>query len=142
MVANKLLTAMENENDRLGRLMAGYLLSRMPELDTVEMDIHGEIQNTQFLRREAPPSPVPAPAAPPTPPPAATGGGMDKMAALAQAGEEVTKVFKVGRHWRFSVYDRDTGQWRDAPTADTKENAERLRQEAFKTRYETLLRGG
>jgi len=49
IVADKLLTALENENHRLGMLMAGYLLSRMPNLDTVEIDIGGEIQNTQFI---------------------------------------------------------------------------------------------
>lgn len=31
--------------------MAGYILSRMPDVDTVEIDINGEIQNTQFVRR-------------------------------------------------------------------------------------------
>jgi len=51
IVADKLLTALENENEKLGMLMAGYILSRMPDVDTVEIDINGEIQNTQFVRR-------------------------------------------------------------------------------------------
>jgi len=51
IVADKLLTALENENQKLGMLMAGYILSRMPDVDTVEIDINGEIQNTQFVRR-------------------------------------------------------------------------------------------
>ena len=51
IVADKLLTALENENHESGMLMAGYILSRMPDADTVEIDIHCEIQNTQFVRR-------------------------------------------------------------------------------------------
>ncbi|WP_207787618.1 hypothetical protein [Candidatus Thiosymbion oneisti] len=51
IVADKLLTALENENQKLGMLTAGYILSRMPDVDTVEIDIHGEIQNTQFIRQ-------------------------------------------------------------------------------------------
>jgi len=51
IVADKLLTALENENEKLGMLTAGYILSRMPDVDTVEIDIRGEIQNTQFVRR-------------------------------------------------------------------------------------------
>jgi len=50
IVADKLLTALENENHKLGMLMAGYILSRMPDVDTVEIDIRGEIQNTQLAR--------------------------------------------------------------------------------------------
>ncbi|WP_176722453.1 hypothetical protein [Candidatus Thiosymbion oneisti] len=51
IVADKLLTALENENQKLGMLTAGYILSRMPDVDTVEIDIRGEIQNTQFIRQ-------------------------------------------------------------------------------------------
>jgi len=51
IVADKLLTALENENEKLGMLTAGYILSRMPDVDTVEIDIRGEIQNTQFVRQ-------------------------------------------------------------------------------------------
>jgi len=38
IVADKLLTALESENQRLGLLMAGYLLKRLPGLDEVEID--------------------------------------------------------------------------------------------------------
>jgi hypothetical protein len=50
-------------------------------------------------------------------------------------------VFRVGRHWRFSVYDHASGQWQDSPTVADKEEAEQLRQRAFKERYETLSGG-
>jgi hypothetical protein len=139
IVGNKLLTALEKENHQLGRLMAGYLLSRLPNIDTMELDTSGEIQNTRIAFNDAATSQEAAPSATP----ATTGdtpphGGMDKMQALEQAGKDVTKIFKVGRHWRFSLYDHASGQWQDSASIADKDQAERLRQEAFKQRYESL----
>ncbi|ESQ13998.1 MAG TPA: hypothetical protein DDY14_04550 [Chromatiaceae bacterium] len=151
IVADKLLTAMEKENERIGRLMAGYLLARLPNLDAVELDLHGEIQNNQFHFRDAPT----AAAAEPTTTASSDSessaqsatqsaagnapGGLNKMQAIAQAGQDVTKVFKVGKAWRFSVFDHDLGQWQDSPLIATEQEAERLRQTAFKARYEALV---
>jgi hypothetical protein len=138
IVGNKLLTALEKENHQLGRLMAGYILSRFPQISSMELDTSGEMQNTRIQYSE---EVAPAPAAPskPVDNSKAVIGGMDKMQALEQAGKDVSKVFKVGRHWRFSTYDHATAQWRDSATIGDKEQAERLRQEAFKQRYESLM---
>jgi hypothetical protein len=140
IVADKLLTALEKENHKLGRLMAGYILSRMPEVETIEPDTGGEIQNTRLTLRSAPPRPdqLVSPALDS----AAPEGQLDKMEALDRAGRDVTKVFKVGRHWRFSVYDHASEQWQDSPAVADKQEAERLRQQAFKKRYEDLTAGG
>jgi len=131
IVADKLLTALEQENARLGRLMAGYLLSRLPGIESVEIDTGGEIQNTRFTRNGAASQSEPAPVTPAL-------QGLDKMAALEQAGNDVTKVFKVGHAWRFSVFDHASAQWRDAATVADKEEAEQLRQEALRRRFEEL----
>jgi hypothetical protein len=61
IVADKLLTALEKENQRLGILMAGYLLSRLPGLETVTLDTHGEMQNTHFTVAASPPTATPRP---------------------------------------------------------------------------------
>jgi hypothetical protein len=61
------------------------------------------------------------------------------MQAMAQAGQDVTKVFKVGKAWRFSVFDHASQSWQDSPLIATEQEAERLRQAAFKTRYEALI---
>jgi hypothetical protein len=61
------------------------------------------------------------------------------MEAMAQAGNDVTKVFKVGKAWRFSVYDHGTSSWQESPLIATEQEAERLRQAAFKERYESLV---
>jgi hypothetical protein len=137
IVADKLLTALEQENDKLGRLMAGYILSRLPGVESVELDIHGEIQNNRFNLVDHQPAAA-APAAVRT---VSGPGGLSKLAAMEQAGNDVTKVFKVGKGWRFSVFDHASETWQDAPLAASEAEAARLRQEAFKVRYEALQHG-
>ena len=63
------------------------------------------------------------------------------MAAMAQAGHDVTKVFKVGKAWRFSVFDHATDAWQESPLIASEQEAERLRQAALKERYEQLIGG-
>jgi len=156
IVADKLLSALEKENERLGLMMAGYIIARLPNIDAVEFDLQGEIQNNQFRFRDAdtdtgtgtsadtapeqsaagsPPTEQAATASPPGAAPA----GLGKMEAMAQAGQDVTKVFKVGKAWRFSIFDHDSQSWQDSPLIATEPEAERLRQEAFKARYEALI---
>lgn len=140
IVADKLLTALENENQKLGMLMAGYILSRMPEIDAVEIDITGEIQNTQFVSDgQASPAPASHPANPSEP---VTGNGLSESEAMAQAENDVSKVFKVGKVYRFSVFDQDSGTWQDSPMIANEQDAERLREQAFQDRVQTLRRGG
>ena len=144
IVADKLLTALEKENDKLGMLMAGYILSRLPNVESVELDTHGEIQNNQFNFHAAPADPEPAaePGAGESAPADTAGmpSGLSKLEAMTQAGQDVTKVFKVGKAWRFSVFDHATQTWQDSPLIATEQEAERLRQQAFKGRYEALQR--
>jgi hypothetical protein len=139
IVANKLLTALENENDTLGRMMAAYILSRMPTVETVEIDTIGELQNTVFTFGAAPPT-TGAPAAPSAIPPPAPAAS--RLEALEQAGREVTKVFKVGHQYRFSVYNQTRAQWEDSPAIADKAEAEALRDQAVKRRFDELVAGG
>ena len=136
IAADKLLTALEEENQRLGMLMAGYILHKLPDLDTVDIDIQGEIQNTAFTFKQGEDSPPRAE----QPPAGGTPAGMGKMEALEQAGHDVTQVFKVGKSYRFSVYDHASGTWQDSPAIASEDEAERLRQEALKQRFEQLQR--
>jgi hypothetical protein len=136
IVADKLLTALETENHKTGVLMAGYILSRLPEVDSVEIDIHGEMQNTTFSFRDAPQRPVAH-----VERGEATPSGLSKLEAMEQAGNDVTKVFKVGKGYRFAVFDHGSGEWKDSPPIGEKDEAERLRQEALRERFERLQRG-
>lgn len=135
IVADKLLTALEKENDRLGRLMAGYILTRLPGVESVELDVQGEIQNNHFNlaeHRAFGDASRPRPSGP--------GRGLSKLDAMEQAGDDVTKVFKVGKGYRFSVFDHARQQWVESPMIASEAEAERLRQDAFKERYEDLQR--
>ena len=135
IVADKLLTALETENDRLGRLMAGYILARLPGVESVELDVRGEIQNNHFnLAEHRGIDDAPRPAAP------APERGLSKLEAMEQAGNDVTKVFKVGKAYRFSVFDHDRQAWVDSPLVASESEAARLRQEAFKERFDALQR--
>jgi hypothetical protein len=141
IVADKLLTALETENHRVGMLMAGYILSRLPGVEAVEPDTHGEIQNTLFTVAEQPDAPAPTSPVAEAIPAAAPPVGLSRLQAMEQAGNDVTKVFRVGKGYRFSVYDHAADQWRDSPLAASREEAERLREAAFKERFEALQRG-
>ncbi|MBK5931597.1 hypothetical protein [Halochromatium salexigens] len=141
IIADKLLTALEKENEKLGMLMAGYILTRLPEVESVELDVQGEVQNNQFRFRETASQPLGPPLDQASSGPSnAPTAGLDKMQALAQAGQDVTQVFKVGKAYRFSVFDHASGGWQDSPLIATEAEAERLRQERFKARYEALQR--
>lgn len=137
IVADKLLTAFENENQNIGMLMAGYILSRMPGVETVEIDLGGEIQNTQFAKGAPYTASAGSELTPRTRP---EGKGLSKLEAMEQAGNDVTKVFRVGKAYRFSVFDHASDAWTDSPTISTEKEAERLRRQTFKERFEALQR--
>jgi len=49
IVADKLLTSIMNGNDATVMLMAGYITSRLPGAIGVDIDVSGEMQNTELL---------------------------------------------------------------------------------------------
>lgn len=146
IATNKLFTAMENDNHNLGRLMAGYILTRMPDVDMLEVSATTEIQDIVVHRREVDSTPISAPAAPQVAPatpgsPAQTGTlprGLGKMEAMAQAGKDVGQVFRSGKQWKFSLYNHVSGHWEESPAIADKTQAEAMRDFAFKKRYEEL----
>ena len=44
IVGDKLLTALEDDNEQMKTMMAGYILSRVPNIMTIHIDNTGEIQ--------------------------------------------------------------------------------------------------
>lgn len=140
IAANKLFSALENDNHDLGRLMAGYIVSRLPDVAAIEMSATTELQDIVVRRGEATtasPAPVPAPQVSP----AQTTGmprGLGKMEAMAQAGKDVTQVFRSGKQWKFSMYNHDTGAWEESPAIADKAKADEMRDFAFKKRYQEL----
>ena len=137
IAANKLFTALENEDHKLGRLMAGYIVSRIPNIDSVELNPAGETRdhriNVSDAAGEAVPQTVTSTIAHPGIP-----TGLSKMEAMAQAAKDVSKVFKMGRQYRFTVYNHATEGWEDSPAIADKQQAEAMREHAFKARFEAL----
>jgi len=46
VVADRLLTAIDNENDNMKTMMAAYILARVPNVMTVHIDNNGELHET------------------------------------------------------------------------------------------------
>jgi hypothetical protein len=137
IAANKLLTALENEDNKLGRLMAGYIASRIPDIDSIELSPAGETRDHKIHQLAADAQPADHPSATSI---GHTGAprGLSRMDALAQAAKDVSKVFRMGRQYRFSVYNHATGQWEESPAIADEEQAQTLREQAFKARFEAL----
>ena len=53
VVADKLLTAMEAENENMRMMMAAYILNRVPGIKGVRVATNGEIQETELLMHES-----------------------------------------------------------------------------------------
>ncbi|MBX2882532.1 MAG: hypothetical protein KTR32_21460 [Granulosicoccus sp.] len=52
VVANRLLTALHTQNDASATLMAAYLMQRLPELQSVVINVEGETEETFFYNRD------------------------------------------------------------------------------------------
>lgn len=49
IVADRLLTALENDNKNMQMMMAAYILSKNPMCETVVVDVQGEVSETHFM---------------------------------------------------------------------------------------------
>jgi hypothetical protein len=132
IAANKLLTSLSSANETMITLMAGYILKRLPGVTGVRIDTGGEMLHTEMLYGK-PASAAPAPA-----PAAARAQKLGKLEAMEQAGKDVTKVYQVGKTWRFAVRDLKTGEWLESGPMDTEQEAYEKRMRAYKRRLDEL----
>jgi len=138
IVADKLLTALENEDHNLGRLMAGYICDRFPDIDLVELSEEGETRDHVLNMKQGPAIKARGSGiafnheAVPT--------GLGEGEAMVQTSKDVSEVFKMGKQYRFSVYNHATGKWDESPAFGREEDAEAARQEAYRERFEALIR--
>lgn len=49
IAADRLLTAIENENKNMATMMSAYILSKAPHIESVVIDTNGEMQETHFI---------------------------------------------------------------------------------------------
>ena len=123
VAADKLLGAMSAGNHALAQLMAGYILSRMPEVAAVDIDTSGEIQNTQFITREQSGARLAA---------------LSEEDARARAEKDVSKIYKVGRSYRYACFDAFTKKWVESEACGEEAEAERMREQAVARRFREL----
>lgn len=138
IVANKLLTAIENRDDDLGRLMAGYLLSRFTDIELLELSEAGEIRDHVLVMKSSAEVQANRPSLSFSH--AGLPGGLSEEEAMMQADKDISGVFKVGRQYRFSVYDHASGKWQQSPAFGGAKDAEAARMEACRQRFDALLR--
>ena len=133
IAANKLLTAHAAQNELMMQLMAAYILKRRPGVQAVNIDTSGEMLGTELIfetgARRATRS---APAA----------GPLSAAEAQAQADKDVSPVYKVGRSWRFAIYDRSSDRWLESPFTDSEDEAKRQRDQTHARLLQSLMGGG
>ena len=133
IAANKLLTSLSTANETMITLMAGYILKQLPGITGVRIDTAGEMLHTELLYEK------PAKTASATAPPAAPRTQkLGKLEAMEQAGKDVTKVYKVGKTYRFAVRDLKTGEWLESGPMETEQEAYEKRMRAYKRRLDEL----
>jgi hypothetical protein len=124
IAANKLLVSVSAQNQLLVQLMAGYILKRLPGIKTVEIDTAGEMLNTEFIFEENARS-APRPKLVDT-----QKTGAHESDARARAESDVSQVYKVGKAFRFAIFDRSTGSWIESPFAASEDEAKKMRDAA------------
>lgn len=138
IAADKLLTALENNDRNLGMMMAGYIRSRAPLVTRIEMDVTGEMGH-DFVEESIQPEMTATATPTPTPTPQPAGKKqLSKIEAMKQAGKEVSRVFKTGKQYKFSLYNPTTDSWEESPAIASKDEAEKMREFAFKRRFDEL----
>jgi len=133
IAANKLLTSLSAANETMATLMAGYILKRLPGVTGVRIDTAGEMLHTELLYEKPLSTPATAPASG-----AARAQKLGKLEAMEQAGKDVTKVYQVGKSYRFAVRDLKTGEWLESGPMETEQEAYEKRMQAYKHRLDEL----
>lgn len=123
-------------------MMVGYIRSRAPSVSKIEMDVTGEMGHDLIeTENDSAPSLIdadPSMKNSPQRPSMQQRTGLDKMTAMQMAGNEVSRVFKAGKQYRFSMFNPDTGSWEESPAIADKDEAEKMREFAFKKRFDQL----
>lgn len=132
IAANKLLISHAAQNLLLVQLMAAYIVKRLPGIQAVNIDTSGDMQGTELIyengsRRARPASPARA---------------LSNSEARARADKDVSPVYKVGRSWRFAVYDPASDRWHESPFTETEEDARQQRDRAHARMVEALTKPG
>jgi len=135
IAANKLLVSVSAQNQLLVQLMAAYILKRLPGIKTVEIDTAGEMLNTEFIFEENARS-APRPKLVDT-----QKTGAHESDARARAESDVSQVYKVGKAFRFAIFDRSMGSWIESPFSASEDEAKKMRDAACARLAQQPLQG-
>lgn len=134
IAADKLLVSLSTANETVSMLMAGYILKQLPGVMRVRIDTGGEMLLTEMIYEKEPAhAPTPLAAASPRT------ERLSKIDAMEQAGKDVTKVYKVGRSYRYAVRNLLTGEWVESPPMNNEQDAHAQRMQAYKQRLDELM---
>jgi len=132
IAASKLLTSHAANNTLVVQLMAAYILKRLPGIRSVNIDTSGEMLNTELIFEEG---------ARRARPQASPSHVLTETEARARADKDVSPVYKIGRSWRFAVYDVTVDRWIESPFTDNEETAKQQRDQAHAQLMQALMQG-
>lgn len=138
IAADKLLTALDKEDHNLGRLMAGYICSRFPDIELLELSEQGETRDHVLKMRDGAATPASAPGL--SFDHSGLPKGLGEGEAMMQTTKDISEVFRMGKQYRFSVYNHSTREWDESPAFGKQEDADTARQQAYRERFEALIR--
>ena len=122
IVADRILTAMENEDKTMALLMSAYIVTRAPDVTVLDIDTSGEM-DTEIIKQQD------------TQPQATS---LSPKEAMAQTEKDVARVYKVGKIYRFAVFNPIKKEWVESEPFQKEDEAKDARLQAMNTRYEEL----
>lgn len=122
VAADRILTAISNDDSVMALLMAGYILTRLPGVTAVNIDTMGEMMETMFFDAASNANRQPMP----------------EQQAREQAEQDIAPPYKVGRVWKYAIRDEMSGAWQESPALQSEEEAQAMREQAVVKRFNEL----
>ena len=122
IVADRILTAMENEDKTMALLMSAYIVTRMPDVAVLDIDISGEMATEIIKRQDAQPQTI----------------ALSPKEAMAQTEKDIARVYKVGKVYRFARFNHIKNEWIESEPFESEEAAKDARLQAMNVRYQEL----
>jgi len=139
MAADKLFSAIENEDHQMGRMMSAYICSRIPDIKNIEIDPTGDMANHLINTHNTgiSGSTIEEPSTQAEEVPVEVDSV--QQAATDQATTMVSKVFKTGRQYKFTTYNPQTEKWDESAAIGNEAQAEAMRKEEINKRATMIM---
>ena len=124
--------ALEKDDPKTASLMLGYVVYKMPEIKGVHLEFDDEESTINFYTDQGLYS--------------EQNKSYQKMDDIEvpvniqkRANDEVTRIYKTGRNFRFSALDKNEGRWVESEAIKDESLAQQLREKAYKERIASLM---